>query len=155
MAGKAYTVPPRVQRAELGESSGVLAEEHRDSRGILRLWQQEGLRLYSTRVIGHLSIGLAQHIIRYVDPLFEHGRVLGFHDWFSMTGYDSASRNELTSWSLRHAARAQINIGVRSTLVNMGVTVASLALGTQVLRRFDDEEELELAYQRALRLLRG
>lgn len=142
-------------RAELGEGSGVLAEEHRDSRGILRLWQQEGGRVYSTRVIGHLSIGLARHIIRYVDPLFEQGRVLGFHDWFSMTGYDSASRNELTSWSLRHSAQAQINIGVRSTLVNMGVTVASLALGTKVLRRFDDEEELELAFQQALRSLQG
>lgn len=147
-------MPKGAPRAELGEGSGVLAEEQRDSRGILRLWQQEGLRIYSTRVIGHLSIGLAHRIISYVDPLFEQGRVLGFHDWFRMTGYDSASRNELTSWSLRHSARAQINIGVRSTLVNMGVTVASLALGTQVLRRFDDEEELELAFQQALRSLR-
>jgi hypothetical protein len=139
-----------IPRAELGEASGVLAEEHRDSRGILRLWQQEGLRIYSTRVIGHLSIGLAGHILRYVDPLFEGGRVLGFHDWFTMTGYDTASRNELTTWSLRHSARAQINIGVRSTLVTMGVTVASLALGTQVLRRFEREEALELAFQQAL-----
>lgn len=137
-------------RADLGEASGTLAEEHRDSRGMLRLWQQADLRIYSTRVIGHLSIGLAGHIIRYVDPLFEGGRVLGFHDWFTMTGYDTASRNELTTWSLRHSARAQINIGVRSTLVTMGVTVASLALGTQVLRRFESEEALELAFQQAL-----
>ncbi|MEY2931285.1 MAG: hypothetical protein RL033_2034, partial [Pseudomonadota bacterium] len=115
-----------------------------------RLWQQEDQRIYSTRVIGHLSIGLAGHIMRYVDPLFEGGRVLGFHDWFTMTGYDTASRNELTTWSLRHSARAQINIGVRSTLVTMGVTVASLALGTQVLRRFEREEALELAFQQAL-----
>ena len=85
--------------------------------------------------------------------LFAGGRVLGFRDWFTMTGYDSASRNELTSWSLHHVDHAQINIGVRSTLVNMGVTVASLALGTKVLRRFDDEEELEFAFQQALRSL--
>lgn len=148
-------MPRGVPRADLGESTGILAEEHRDSRGILRLWQQDGLRVYSTRVIGHLSIDLARHIIRYVDPLFEQGRVLAFHDWFSMTGYDSASRNELTTWSLRHAAQAQLNIGVRSTLVKMGVAVASLALGTQVLRPFDDEQRLELAFQRALSTLRG
>jgi hypothetical protein len=139
-----------IPRANLGDASGTLVEEHRDPRGMLRLWQQEGLRIYSTRVVGHLSVGLARHIIRYVDPLFEGGRVLGFHDWFTMTGYDTASRNELTSWSLRHSARAQINIGVRATLVSMGVTVASLALGTQVLRRFESEEALELAFQQAL-----
>jgi hypothetical protein len=154
MGEKAASMPAGAPRADLGESTGVLAEEHRDSRGVLRLWQQQGLRVYSTRVIGHLSIGLARHIIRYVDPLFEQGRVLGFHDWFLMNGYDSASRNELTTWSLRHSARAQINIGVRSTLVNMGVTVASLALGTQVLRRFSDEGALEQAFQRALRSVR-
>ena len=52
--------------------------------------------------------------------------------------------------SISAPLRAQINIGVRSTLVTMGVTVASLALGTQVLRRFEREEALELAFQQAL-----
>lgn len=144
-------MPIIMPRAELGEGGGVWREEHKDSRGVLRLWQQRGLRIYSTRVIGHLSLELAQHIIRYVDPLFEQGRVLGFHDWFAMTGYDSASRNELTAWSLRNAPKAQINIGVRSTLVKMGVTVASLALGAEVLRRFDTEDALEKAFRQALR----
>jgi hypothetical protein len=152
--GKAPAAAEGRPRAELGEVSGVLVQEHQDARGMLRLWQQEGVRVYSTRVIGHLSIGLARHIITYVDPLFEGGRVLGFHDWFAMTGYDTASRNDLTTWSLRHSARAQINIGVRATLVSLGVTVASLALGTQVLRRFEGEEALELAFQQALSSLR-
>jgi hypothetical protein len=138
------------QGALLGEATSVRVEEHRDGRGMIRLWRQPSLRLYSTRVTGHLSIGLAEKIIDYVDPLFEEGRVLGFHDWFQMTGYDTASRNQLTEWSLRRSSLAQINIGTRAKLVSMGVTVAALALGDRVLRRFGSELALEAAYQRAL-----
>jgi hypothetical protein len=129
----------------------VRVEEFEDGRGVIRLWQQPARRIYSTRVSGHLSIGLARHIIEYVDPLFEGGRVLGFHDWFRMTNYDSASRSELTEWSLSRASLAQINIGVRAKLVSMGVTVAALALGERVLRRFAGEADLEAAFQEALR----
>jgi hypothetical protein len=140
-----------VRGAPLGESSAVRVEEHRDGRGSLRLWQHPSLRIYSTRVDGHLSMRLAQRIIDYVDPLFEEGRVLGFHDWFQMTGYDTASRSQLTAWSLRRSALAQINIGTRAKLVSMGVTVAALALGEHVLRRFGSEVALEAAYREALR----
>src|SRR5262245_37571982 len=140
-----------VRGTMLGEVSAVKVEEYRDGRGSIRLWQQPDVRVYSTRVSGHLSIGLAQRIIDYVDPLFEQGSVLGFHDWFMMTGYDSASRNQLTAWSLRRSALAQINIGSRAKLVSMGVTVAALALGDRVLRRFGSELALEAAFQEALR----
>lgn len=135
----------------LGEAGGVRFQEHHDSRGRLYLWQQPVQRVYSTRVDGHLSVVLARRIIDYVDPLFENGRVLGFHDWFQMTGYDTASRNELTQWSLRRSAFAQINIGTRGKLVTMGVTVAALVLGERVLRRFSAAADLEAAYQDAVR----
>ena len=82
-----------VRGAPLGETAAVRVEEHRDGRGSIRLWQHPGRRVYSTRVVGHLSIGLAQRIIDYVDPMFEQGKVVGFHDWFQMTGYDTASRS--------------------------------------------------------------
>jgi len=147
MAGVARNSP---QGAALGEASAVRIAEHRDGRGSIRLWQQPRRRLYSTRVIGHLSIELAQSIIDYVDPLFAGGRVLGFHDWFLMTGYDTLSRSQLTDWSLRRSALAQINIGTRAKLVSMGVTVAALALGDRVLRRFGSELALEAAFQEAL-----
>lgn len=134
----------------LGETSAVRLEEHREGGGALRVWRQPGARIYSTRVVGYLSVGLARHIIDYVDPLFEGGRVLGFHDWFLMTGYDSQSRTQLTEWSLRRSKLAQINIGTRAKLVTMGVTVAALALGEHVLRRFGTEHDLEAAYAEAL-----
>ena len=140
-----------VRGAPLGEAAAVRVEEHRDGRGSIRLWQHPSLRVYSTRVVGHLSIGLAQRIIDYVDPMFDKGKVVGFHDWFQMTGYDTASRSQLTAWSLRRSALAQINIGTRAKLVSMGVTVAALALGEHVLRRFGGEAGLEAAYQEALR----
>jgi hypothetical protein len=140
-----------VRGASLGEATSIRLEEYRDRGGLIRLWQQPRMRLYSTRVVGHLSLELAERIIEYVDPLFEVGRVLGFHDWFQMTGYDTASRNQLTAWSLRRSSLAQINIGTRAKLVSMGVTVAALALGERVLRRFGSEATLEAAYQRALR----
>lgn len=136
--------------ASLGEGAAVRLEEHRGDGGTLRIWRQPGLRIYSTRVAGYLSIGLARHIIDYVDPLFEGGRVLGFHDWFLMTGYDSQSRTQLTEWSLRRSRLAQINIGTRAKLVTMGVTVAALALGEHVLRRFGTEHDLQAAYDEAL-----
>jgi hypothetical protein len=138
--------------AVLGEGTAVQVKERRDARGMVRMWRQRDQRLYSTRVTGHLSIALAHAIIEYVDPLFEGGRVLGFHDWFQMTSYDSASRNQLTAWSLRRSSLAQINIGTRTKLVSMGVTVAALALGDQVLRRFGNAAALEAAYQEARRL---
>ena len=144
-----------VRGPALGEATGEHVEEHRDGRGTIRLWQQPGARLYSTRVTGHLSIGLAQTIIDYVDPLFVKGAVLGFHDWFQMTGYDTASRNQLTAWSLRRSSLAQINIGTRAKLVSMGVTVAALALGERVLRRFGSETALEAAFQEAVRANRS
>jgi hypothetical protein len=152
MTGMAGAQRKLVPRATLGESSGVRLQQHEDARGLIRLWQQPNTLLYSTRVIGHLSVGLAQAIIGYVDPLFESGHVLGFHDWFEMTSYDTASRSKLTAWSLRRSALAQINIGTRAKLVSMGVTVAALALGEQVLRRFGSEVALEAAYQEALRM---
>jgi hypothetical protein len=135
--------------AALGDASAQRIEEHRDAKGSIRLWQCAP-HIYATRVVGHLSIELARAIITYVDPLFAKGRVLGFHDWFKMTGYDSASRNELTAWSLRNKALAQINIGTRSRIVNMGVAVASLALGENVIRQFSDEAALEAACRDAL-----
>ena len=82
--------------------------------------------------------------------MFARGRVLGFHDWFAMTGYDSGSRSELTAWSLRHRAETQINIGSNNRMVSMGVTVASLALGQNVLRHFSDESLLEDAFRSAM-----
>lgn len=140
-----------VRGAPLGEATAVALEEHRDGRGSIRLWRQPNVRLYSTRVSGHLSVSLAQRIIDYVDPMFEQGNVFGFHDWFQMTGYDTASRNQLTAWSLRRTSLAQINIGTRAKLVSMGVTVAALALGERVLRRFGSDVALEAAFQEALR----
>lgn len=137
--------------APLGESSAVRFEQYQDEQGSICLWQHPSVRLYSTRVDGYLSIGLAKRIIDYVEPLFEKGRVIGFHDWFQMVGYDTASRSQLTTWSLRRSALAQINIGTRAKLVSMGVTVAAMALGEHVLRRFRSEAELEAAYQEALR----
>jgi hypothetical protein len=137
-------------RAVLGDALAFRVEEHGDGhRGSIRLWQVAP-RIYVTRVTGHLPTEHARHIISYVDPLFQKGRVIGFHDWFEMTSYDSASRSELTAWSLRYRSLAQINIGTRSPLVSMGVTVAGLALGASVLRRFDDEATLREAFDRAV-----
>jgi hypothetical protein len=135
--------------AALGDASAQRIEEHRDAKGSIRLWQCAP-HVYATRVVGHLSVELARTIIVYVDPLFAKGRVLGFHDWFKMTGYDSASRHELTAWSLRNKTLAQINVGTRSRIVNMGVSVASLALGENVIRQFSDEAALEAACREAL-----
>lgn len=134
----------------LGYASAIGVEEHEEVRGSLQLWRQPKHLIYSTRVRGHLSATLARKIIDYVEPMFEQGRVLGFHDWFEMTGYDSASRNELTAWSLRRSSLAQINIGTRATIVSMGVTVAALALGSKVLRRFDSEDALATAFREAM-----
>jgi hypothetical protein len=67
-----------------------------------------------------------------------------------MTSYDTASRSELTTWSLRRRALAQLNIGTWDKLVSMGVSVAALALGQQVLRHFSEVEALESAFRQTI-----
>jgi hypothetical protein len=144
------SAPVQTRSASLGDASATRVEERRDARGQIRLWQPAP-QVYCARVVGHLSIGLAHEIIDYADPMFERGNVAAFHDWFRMTSYDSASRNELTMWSLKRAPLARIHIGTRAKMVTMGVSVAAMALGESVLERFGDEASLEAAYDAVVR----
>jgi hypothetical protein len=93
---------------------------------------------------------MAQLITDLGNPMYELGVVWGFHDWLDMTGYDSASRIDLTSWVLKNRAKSRLCIGLRSKLVAMGVSVANLALGNMI-ETFSSSAQLEAALAEALR----
>ena len=105
--------------------------------------------VYASEVEGYLDLGMAQLIIKQADPMYEVGRVDGFHYWFDMTGYDSQARVELTNWVTRHRSRSRLFIGVRSKIVAMGVSVANLALGN-LIRTYAATPELDLALEKRL-----
>lgn len=118
-------------------------------RGSIAYWQLSPL-IYASSVQGHMSTDMSRLIIERGGVLFENpGIVSGFHNWLYMTGYDTACRVDLTAWVMRHKARAVLHIGVTSTLVAMGVTVANLALGN-LIQVHRSSAELDAALARAL-----
>lgn len=52
-----------------------------------------------------------------------------FHDWYTMTGYQSQVRIEWTKWAVRRRERIQcVRILVGSRIVSMGVSTAAMGL---------------------------
>jgi len=54
---------------------------------------------------------------------------LQVHDWFGVTGYDIRAQRDLTAWHARYRTDVEgLEIGVRSAMLRMGVTVANVPL---------------------------
>jgi hypothetical protein len=133
----------------LGFERGSDKRSLQGERGRICVWRLSE-HIYVSHVEGHLDREMAQLIIDLATPMYEAGVVSGFHDWLDMTGYDSASRIDLTNWVLKNRAKSRLFISMRSKLVAMGVSVANLALGNMI-ETFSNSEQLEAALARALR----
>ncbi len=56
-------------------------------------------------------------------------RLIAFHDWEALTSYESEARTALTTWGFDiRSGVERVHILVRSKLVRMGVSVASIVL---------------------------
>lgn len=118
-------------------------------RGRIWCWRVEH-GVYASEVEGHLDAEMARLIREVAEPMYALGNVDGFHNWLDMTSYATQARVELTEWVIRHRAKTQLVIGVRSKLVEMGVGVANLALGN-LIRVRTSAEALEADLDRRLR----
>lgn len=99
-----------------------------------------------TEVVGYLSHEFALAVLGHLDT-FRNARLpaLQFHDWFGVTGYDIRAQRDLTTWHARHRADVEgLEIGVRSPMLRMGVTVANLPL-RGLIRLHEDESAFSAA----------
>jgi hypothetical protein len=99
---------------------------------------------------GHASVPFVDAIIAQRDAVVAScGSISIFDDLELVRGYDSGVRARLTAWSrANRAVIKEFHILTGSRIVAMGVTVANIALGGQIvvhLRRVDFERALKRA----------
>lgn len=79
---------------------------------------------------GHFTPTLSRAIVVHASEQLTAAPFLtAFHNWTEMTGYETACREQLTRWAMRHRHDSKLHLLLRSPIVAMGVTVANLALG--------------------------
>jgi hypothetical protein len=134
------------------EEQGTDLREARTDRGSARLWVLAPT-VYVTSVTGHMEDVHADLFESYGLERIRKapGKLVVFHDWFDMTGYESRCRTRLTSWSVKRIEHyEEVHLGVRSKLVAMGVQVANIAL-RGLITAHSDRAKLEVELRRALR----
>lgn len=106
-------------------------------------------------------------VLRFSGPLFDagfsriavtviheliaanRGKVDIFHDWEAMELYTTEARTELTELGMQVAARlSSLSVLVGSSLIKMGVTMASIKMGG--IRVLATREELDQAVREAV-----
>jgi len=130
---------------------GEPAHLHRAPRATLSIWFPK-LTVVLQRVEGYADRGVAEAIARHLTTHLAKGvRLAIFDDFDGLTGYDSDARVWLTDWTKTNQPQiASIDILVRSKLVAMGVSVASLAMGGTI-RSHSRREPFEAALAAACR----
>jgi hypothetical protein len=77
---------------------------------------------------------------------------VGFHEWSELPNYDSNARKRLTEWVLQQRSNmVEHHILVRSKLLAMGVSTASMLIGGHVITSYTDRA----SFERALQHVRG
>jgi hypothetical protein len=141
-------VPNDALALEIIREMPSLAEyRHRGDRLILQ-WNARGA--VRTLVVGKGSAAFVTKIRAQWDAAVRDGAQLeSFLDFADMESYDSGFRSELTGWGLENRPRLKsIHTFSHSKIVNMGATVASLALGGMI-QVHKDAESFEAAAARA------
>ena len=116
---------------------------HESARGTLRL-QLGDSGLLIGKVVGHYGVDLLASYVDGMNAAARAGRVVAFHDWEEMETYDSECRKVMTDWTLRHRHMVERgHILVRSKLVSMGVTTASLLIGSDLIVTYTQRAEFE------------
>ena len=103
---------------------------------------------YMERV--HTRVIIAQSDATILQPYEQ----ISFQDYGEMSGYDSESRILLTRWCTQHVADiGAVHVLVKSRMVAMGVTTASMALALVGVRLtpYSNRAEFERARRAFLR----
>jgi hypothetical protein len=98
-------------------------------------------------VEGHLDLEGARWIEARTEDMLRGGRIHVFHDWSRLDGYDTASREHLTDYTMRIAKQLlSATVLVRSALVAMGVQFAGWWLRDRIhLRGVSDPAQFKAA----------
>lgn len=89
--------------------------------------------LLVTRVSGHASRECLEYYTHRAEREMPRGKLVVFHDWTGMDGYDPAARDELKRWGKQHNDDfVSVDYLVRSKVVAMLVSVAALTLGREL-----------------------
>jgi hypothetical protein len=122
----------------------------RSAKGAVYLWEGAP-HVFVTSVVGTLTAEGAQAIDtaarRTVDRIGSHH---AFHEWQSMTDYESEARARLTQAGvelLKHSLSIQVL--AKSSIVRLGVQAVSLVL--RKIRMHDDYRSFENELRRAMR----
>ena len=119
--------------------------------GELRLWNPAPHVLVLRFRGALLEAGFARVAVTLINEFASGnlGKMHIFHDWEEMKLYTTEARTELTELGLRLMPRLDsLNVLFSSSVVEMGVTMASITLGG--IRMFSQREEFERAIQRAV-----
>lgn len=117
--------------------------------GVGQVWNRGPL--LCVRVVGHAEQPVADvFAARANETIARYGRVITFHDWSAVDGYDRASKEALLAWTREAGAQnPSVHMLFRSRLISMAVAVASIALrnlhGFNDPRRFLDRFEQVIA----------
>jgi hypothetical protein len=121
------------------------------SNGELRLWRPAP-HVLVLRFGGPLFDGdFSRVAVTVIDEVLASnpGKVDIFHDWEAMELYTTEARTELTDLGLRVGARVNsLSVLVGSSLIKMGVTMASIKLGP--IRVLTTRDELDHAVREAV-----
>jgi len=92
----------------------------------------------------------AQIIVASDQVIAEAGWIIGFHDWWGMDGYDTATRQQLTAYVGKILKYVKgVHLLAQSKLVVMGINVANLVLH-QALHAYRERLAFEQALAKAL-----
>lgn len=117
---------------------GAPSRSWKNDKAALATWSPVRC-VYVTRLDGHVDDDVAQQLVKNGNDVLERGgKLVAFHDWSSVTSYDSLARKTLTDWGL--AIRGDVlgvHIYVTNKIVRMGVSVASMVLTGMLVSHAD------------------
>jgi hypothetical protein len=83
-------------------------------------------------------------IVRWQVAVRQKQQITHFHDTWGATGYEGAVRVKLTDFAKKHAASfVSVNFLSSSKIVNMAVSVVSLALPTMNIKGYGNRAEFD------------
>jgi hypothetical protein len=118
------------------------AQEYENPGGRILLWVP-AVDVVVTRGVGRANIDAVDWYTARIDRVMEGGRVHIFHHWADVAGYDAEARNASRAWAASRASKiTETHFLVRSPILRMGISVASLALN-RPLHAHSDAREFE------------
>jgi hypothetical protein len=104
-------------------------------------------------ITGHYAVSLLdEYVAGMAVALDREHRMQAFHDWYRMSGYESACRKRMTEWTLEQGKKIERHhVLLQSKLVAMGVATANLLLGGDMITAYTERAGFEAALYAACR----